>query len=240
MNVSLQNIITLAGLDKDNTTYQEKKEELKINLNNHIKERSKILEAIEELEQKIQTNKLSINKNNTYLQELSAKLEDISSKNAKVKTEKEAKALGLEEDIAKEQITFANEEIKRYEKAIDTTQEDIETYKQQLKEIQEQIATEEKSVEKEIKTIEKDENKVSKNKDKLMNEIDTKALAFYTKIRNWAGDTSVVPVIEQICHGCFIKLNDQSYIDILKNEEITTCTHCGRILYVEKEEPQAE
>ena len=50
---------------------------------------------------------------------MSDKFEEIASKHKIAKNEKEIKALQVEEEIAKEQITFANEEIARHEKIIE-------------------------------------------------------------------------------------------------------------------------
>jgi len=60
-----------------------------------------------------------------------------------------------------------------------------------------------------------------------------KGLTFYQKIRRWAKNTTVVAVEDQACMGCNMHLNDKTYADIIKAEEITTCPHCGRILYVD-------
>ena len=63
-----------------------------------------------------------------------------------------------------------------------------------------------------------------------------KILTFYEKIRKWAGNTTVVPVRKQACYGCFMRINDKTYADAIKGEEIITCPHCGRVLYIETEE----
>ncbi|HHH37742.1 MAG TPA: hypothetical protein ENK77_03905, partial [Epsilonproteobacteria bacterium] len=64
-------------------------------------------------------------------------------------------------------------------------------------------------------------------------------LAFYEKIRIWAGNTAVVAVKKQACYGCYMKLNDKTYADVIRGEEITNCPHCGRILYIERETAEA-
>ena len=40
-----------------------------------------------------------------------------------------------------------------------------------------------------------------------------------------------MPVRKHACYGCFLKINDKTYSDVLRAEEIVTCPHCGRILY---------
>jgi len=239
MNNSLKNIIDLSKLDQQNALHEENKETTKTNLNALIARKNDLLKTIQSINEKTENSNTSINKNGIYLQELDAKLSDISEKTKKIKTEKEAKALSLEEDIAKEQITFANDEIKRFEGIVQDSEGKIKEEEEKLNTLEEEIKEEEEKVAKEIKSIERSAKKIKKEKDELVKNIDEKAILFYNKIRQWAQNTSVVPVIEQVCYGCYIKLNDQAYIDILRQEEITTCPHCGRILYKEEKVSQS-
>jgi predicted nucleic acid-binding Zn-ribbon protein len=36
-----------------------------------------------------------------------------------------------------------------------------------------------------------------------------------------------------------MKINDKSYTEVIKGEEIATCPHCGRILYLESVSEEA-
>ena len=74
--------------------------------------------------------------------------------------------------------------------------------------------------------------KVFDNKEKIVKKIDNKVLIFYEKIRKWAKDTSIVVVKKQACSGCYIRINDMVYSEILKSDDLITCPHCGRILYI--------
>ena len=65
---------------------------------------------------------------------------------------------------------------------------------------------------------------------------DNKILTFYEKIKRWAKDSAVVPVKKQACYGCHMKINDKTYAEVIKAEEIINCPHCGRILYKDNEE----
>lgn len=60
-------------------------------------------------------------------------------------------------------------------------------------------------------------------------------LSFYEKIRKWAGNTSVVKLKKHACYGRFMKINDKTYVSVLKGDIIVTCPHCGRILYADEE-----
>ena len=66
-----------------------------------------------------------------------------------------------------------------------------------------------------------------------------KILTFYQKIRKWAENTTVVPVRKQACYGCFMRVNDKTYASVIKQDDIITCPHCGRILYKELDAVEA-
>jgi hypothetical protein len=178
-------------------------------------------------------------KNNIHLGELKTKLDTIAKKNKDVHNEKELKALQLEEEIAKEQISFANEEIDRF----DTLSKSKEVV---LKELQEKLSVEEEdikeiqvAVDTSIEEINKERNFVYKDRSELLEKFDNKILTFYEKIKRWAKDSAVVPVRKQACYGCYMKINDKTYAEVIKAEEIVNCPHCGRILYKEDEVQEA-
>jgi predicted nucleic acid-binding Zn-ribbon protein len=92
----------------------------------------------------------------------------------------------------------------------------------------------------EVVSVEKAEIEQNKadlfvEREQLSRNIEQKVLAFYEKIRIWAGNTAVVPVKKQACYGCYMRLNDKTYSDVIKADEICNCPHCGRILYIESD-----
>jgi len=111
MNKYLSQLVELVQIDKKIDSYQPKIEQINESLNAQIQKEQELLKAIEENQELLKNNQLTISKNELHLKELADKLSDLSKKSASIKTEKEMKALQLEEEIAKEQIDFANEEI---------------------------------------------------------------------------------------------------------------------------------
>jgi len=168
--------------------------------------------------------------------ELSQKLEDNSKKSSEIKTEREMKSLQLEEEIAKEQVNFANEEIARLEKVVEIKEELIEKLQTEVKEAESKLESVKAEVDTVLTDINNERQKVFVKKDKLVSDMNQKGLSFYQKIRRWAKNTTAVPVKNQACYGCFLTINDKTYADVIKGEEITTCPHCGRILYIEPQE----
>ena len=232
----IEQLIELSNLDKEIDAFEPKIAQIKERLQNVENEKNIVVDAISKLNEEIQECELKKRKNELHLKELSDKLDELAKKSANVKTEKEAKALQLEEEIAKEQINFANEEIARFENICETKTEEKQSLEERLKEIEERVEKTKESVEAELKEVEAERARVFEKKQKLISEIPQKILAFYEKIRRWAGNSAVVPVKKQACMGCFMKINDKTFSKVIKGEEIVTCPHCGRILYLEKEE----
>jgi len=156
-----------------------------------------------------------------------------TQKAKEIKTEKEMKALSLEEDIAKEKMTFANEEIDRLQginetkkSFLDEANESVATLTVTFNEVNKEVSAEKAEIEKSKGTLFVKREELSRN-------LEQKVLAFYEKIRIWAGNTAVVPVKKQACYGCYMKLNDKTYSEVIRGDEICNCPHCGRILYIE-------
>jgi len=189
---------------------------------------------------KSKQNRSKSKKNELHIAELSAKLEENSKKSGDIKTEREMKSLQLEEEIAKEQVTFANEEIDRLEKVIENKQGKIAELQGQMEEIDANLSSVKEEVDAKLATINTQRQKVFEAKEKLVSQMNQKGLSFYQKIRRWAKNTTAVEVKNQACMGCYMVINDKVYAEVIKGEEITTCPHCGRILYIEPSTEAAE
>ena len=239
MNKYLEQLIELSKLDKEIDDYGPRiakvERTLKLSLD---KEKDLKLQA-EAFQADIADAKLKKAKNEAHLAELSAKLKDITKKSALVKTAKEVKALKLEEEISKEQCDFANDEINRLDKIIEMKQTNIEALQEKIAEAVKEAEEIKVSIDSQIQTIEEERKNVYQSKDALVADMSQKILTFYQKIRKWAQNTTVVPVKKQACYGCFMRINDKTYASVLKQDDIITCPHCGRILYKEIEEAKA-
>ncbi len=239
MNKYLQDLIKLSKFDTAISMFEPKIENEKAKLATFVETAASIKASINSIYLEIDDVKSKRTKNNIHLAELKTKLENIAKKNKDINNEKELKALQLEEEIAKEQISFANEEIDR----LDNLTKNKEVT---LKELQEKLAVEEEdikeiqaAVDTTIEEISNQRNVVYQERSELLEKFDNKILTFYEKIKRWAKESAVVPVKKQACYGCYMKINDKTYAEVIKAEEIVNCPHCGRILYKEDEIEEA-
>ena len=236
MNKHLEQLVKLSQFDKDIVGFDPKIK----NEQEKLRAFSKVVNQLEEEEMKlyaiIDDAKNKRIKNDIHLKELSTKFEEIASKHKIAKTEKEVKALQVEEEIAKEQLNFANEEIVRLDLVITAKTEELDGVKEKIKEESVTVTELKDVVDANIQKFEEAKNKVFEDKSKLVADVDSKVLAFYEKIKRWANESAVVPVKKQACYGCHMKLNDRFYSEFLLSNEISTCQHCGRIIYKSNEE----
>jgi predicted nucleic acid-binding Zn-ribbon protein len=233
MNKHLKQLIELSKVDKAVDAFEPQIEEANYKYEAALAKKKSIDSDIDNLTKEIKEEEIKKHKNELHLRELSQKLEDNSRKSSEIKTEREMKSLQLEEEITKEQVTFANEEIHRFEKVIDFKKEQVVAAKKSLEEIDKNLESVKAEVDKKLEVINKQRQEVFLEKEQLLGIMNPKGLAFYQKIRRWAKNSTVVNVEEQACMGCHMILNDKIYADVIRAEEVTTCPHCGRILYME-------
>ena len=179
--------------------------------------------------------KNSISQTDTHIKEFSTKLKDIKKKLSAIKTEKELKALNIEEEVTKEQLQSANDDIARFEKNIEIKSDLLKALNEKLEALEEKFVKISKDYSTKESKLNSEKEKISAKKYALLEKMDKNIISFYEKIKIWAGNSAVAPVKKQACYGCYMKINDKTYMSILKSDDIITCPHCGRILYKEAE-----
>ncbi|MCI4405796.1 MAG: hypothetical protein JHC35_00760 [Sulfuricurvum sp.] len=233
MNKHLEQLIELSQVDKEIDAFEPQIEEANLQYEALMATKNGIANEINTLKQEIKDEQIKKHKNELHLAELSSKLEENAKKSGEVKTEREMKSLQLEEEIAKEQVSFANEEIERLEKLIDHKQSKIDELEAKAAEIDSTLSTVKADVDVKLARIDEERKEVFARKEALVGTMNQKGLSFYQKIRRWAKNTTAVPVRNQACMGCYMAVSDKVYSDVIKGEEITMCPHCGRILFLE-------
>ncbi len=236
MNKHLEQLVKLSGFDKEIVGFEPKIEKEEEKLKVYTEVIDELNSEIEKTYQIIDETKNKRIKNDIHLKELADKLAEIEGKHKLAKTEKEVKALQLEEEIAKEQVSFANEEIARLDSLIETKNGELEELKGKLTQEEETVKELRGAIDANISELENLRGTLYEEKSVLVGTVDPKVLAFYEKIKRWANESAVVPVKKQACYGCHMKLSDRFYSEFSTSDEIMTCPHCGRIIYKDSTE----
>lgn len=233
MNKYLQQVVELSKFDKEIDAFEPRMQSVEKVLRATREALESVNENISSLESDIEDLKMQKSQTNAHIAEFASKIKDVSKKSGAAKTEKEIKALNLEEEIAKEQLEAANEEVARLEKIIDAKSDSKAELESKKAELTASLEKAQAEIASEVEVIEKERAVVYAQKEKLVGEMNQKILTFYEKIRKWAHNSAVVPVKKQACYGCFMQINDKTFASVIRGEDIITCPHCGRILYKE-------
>ena len=231
MNKHLEQLVKLSTFDKEIVGFEPQIKAQNDKLKVFLKTVDELSDKIAKLGNEIEDAKSKRSKNDIHLKDLAEKIKEITAKYDLVKTEKEAKALQLEEEITKEQVAFANNEIVRLDAIVVSKTEHLEELKGQLASEEADVAELRVAIGKNVADLESKRAVIYKEKSELVEQIDGKILSFYEKIKRWAGNSAVVEVKNQACYGCHMKLTNRAYSDFLVTTEIYTCPHCGRIIY---------
>jgi len=233
LNKHLNELINLAQNDQAIDSYTPQLEAADKKVAKVQKKMDTVQTEVDGLTADISNNEAKVKTFEEQLTLLNEQLTSNAKKLKEISTEKEMKALSLEEDIAKEKMTFANEEIERLQ-GINVTKKELQSEaSEKLVTLTADYETVNSEVSASKAEIEKSKGELFVKREELIRDIEQKVLAFYEKIRIWAGNTAVVPVKKQACYGCYMKLNDKTYSEVIRADEICNCPHCGRILYIE-------
>ena len=233
MNKHLEELIELSKLDKSIDDFTPLIETAQKKVARRATKRDNILEKIAELNDVAEKARSSVDSYEEQIKALNEQLTLGVAKEKEVKTEKEMKALQMESELAKEKLGHANAEIERQEAIIEVKEEEVAVAQKELEEATEEYNKVAAEVSEKLESIDEDKAKLFAQRETKTMAIDMKILSFYEKIRIWAKNSAVVPIKKQACYGCYMKLNESTYASIIKSEEIITCPHCGRIVYIE-------
>ena len=79
--------------------------------------------------------------------------------------------------------------------------------------------------------LSKELGELESNRGELASAVDETTRGRYERLLKSKGDSAIVGVNHGVCGGCHMKLPAQVLITSQGQQEIVTCTNCGRILY---------
>jgi len=198
-----------AQIEKEKTLAKEKQEE-----------KVAVQKDIDRKELDLKTNEGAITKFNVQLnsiktnKEYSALISEIGSKKADMSI--------LEDEILD---TMSKLEIAKqgFEKATDNLRNEEESLKDLIH-----------SVDAEVKETDTEIEKIKGEQKKYIDLLDEHSLANYNRLSNIKGGKAIVPVIGNVCGGCFMNIRTQTLNALMGNKDLVFCQSCSRILYLDE------
>ena len=158
-------------------------------------------------------------------------IEKYSLQQFQTKKNEEYKALAHEIEMCKEAIfKLEDQQLELMEQA-ERAQKDVAAATQQTTEAKKtidarlsDIAARETNLKKELADLET-------NREELATAVDESTRSRYDRLLKHKGSNVVVGIQHGVCGGCHMQLSRSTIVTCQAEQEIVTCTNCGRILY---------
>ncbi len=240
MNQDLKNLLRIQEFDRRVAYLEEELQKID-------QKEEKILEVISIKEDQIRSakeEKEEIEKDKAFKEELLndviENLKKLETKLNSATTEKQMQAVNIEIDIAKTNKNVLEEKIVSLEESIEEKEKDIKELEDRYAQLQKTLADHKVKFDARRKEINEEIEKIKAEKESLLDTIKPELLKKYERLNRWTKGTSIVPVKQGACYGCFMKVTPQILATLEETEEIVYCPNCGRMLYKEDKETSSE
>jgi uncharacterized protein len=147
-----------------------------------------------------------------------------------IKKNEEYKALLHEMELLKKQIAIKEERIISLMCEQDEAKATLEADRERIKGELEKIDAECAVIDDELKQLTAERKELEKSRGPKAGKVESGLLVRYERIRK-VRTAAVVPLNDETCGGCFMAVRPQIVNEILANDKIHACQHCGRLLY---------
>lgn len=172
--------------------------------------------------------------------ELKLKTEEENIKKAtahlyQLKTNKEYKAKLNEIESLKGNVSMLEEEILRAMDETSAVEQETNTEKQYVQSIEREFRDRETVLSREIEELNVQMRIFVDKKKALAVHVPKDILALYEDILKNRGGLAVVPVRNNSCGGCYLRVTHQAINEIRMYSELIRCSSCARLLYIEED-----
>lgn len=147
-----------------------------------------------------------------------------------IKKNEEYKALLYEIELLKKQIAVKEERIIALMCEYDESKAAYEADKERIEEERRSIEHECSKIDQELHELSEERKALVRSRPPLAAKVEHALLAKYERIRK-VRMPAAVPLNNDACGGCFMAVRPQIVNEIMANNKMHTCQHCGRILY---------
>jgi len=167
----------------------------------------------------------------SLLEDTGEKIKKLKSRTADIKTNKEYQALLHEiESVEKEQWSTENEILTIMEE-FEATSKQTKSEEAKYKVYKEKIDVLKRKLEQERDVAEKELHVLKQDRAKIAETVDKESYYLYKTLIEACNGLAVTEAKEEICQGCNMNIPPQLFVELKKNEFISTCPQCRRIIY---------
>jgi predicted nucleic acid-binding Zn-ribbon protein len=230
MNADLEKLIELEKVDHEMARLSEEVSALPGRVALIEARLAEHKDEIEKAKTAIKNNEASRRKHEADIQAAQQKIVKYRGQSSSVKTNDEYRALMHEIEFAEKEIRDSEDNILELMVLLESEEKALKAAEAQLK--VEAVEVEKEKAEARTRTAE-DEKLLAEfaaKRSGLRTGVNDSALAHYDRVLR-ARKSVVVEARGQKCMACFVLIRPQTWEEIRTNEQIVTCSNCGRMLF---------
>jgi uncharacterized protein len=148
-----------------------------------------------------------------------------------VKTNKEYQAMQKEIAVAEQEVRSHEDKLLDYMEQAETYAADLKAAETALKAEQAEMAREQKLLDAERVALEQEIARLMATRGDLIKMLSRDALALFERIAHGRKGVAVAEARDGLCTVCHVRLRPQVFNDVRRNDTLTQCESCTRILY---------
>lgn len=164
------------------------------------------------------------------------KLKQNQTRQLRVKTNEEYRAILKENDYLKKSNSAREDEILELMEKLESLSEENKTLKKWLEEQTSHIGRRKEEIEQAIATSLKELERLEVERKEIVGNISVRPLAMYERMFTALHGRAVVAIINGVCQECHLQIPPQQFNDLQRNESLMTCPYCNRIIFWQEHE----
>ena len=148
-----------------------------------------------------------------------------------VKTNKEYQAMQKEMAVAEHEVRAHEDTLLEHMEQAETFAAEFKTAESALKAEQAEVGREQKLLDAERGVLEQELAKLSAARGELVGQLSREALMLFERIAHGRKGVAVAEARDGLCTVCHVRLRPQVFNDVRRNDTLTQCDSCTRILY---------
>lgn len=149
-----------------------------------------------------------------------------------VQNSQEFQAITKEIEQLKKQTTLLEEQAKKSTQEWEAMNQEVETLTGQMTKIQQERDAQAQVVSGQNTQFETEIKSLVGERAKYTNQVESRILTQYDRIRMARGGLGIVPAVGGRCKGCNMMVPPQLYNEVQKGTQVHICPSCNRILFV--------
>ncbi len=188
-------------------------------------------EAVEGIRKSLRHNEVQIHEREAEAEQLREKIRKYREQQFLIKSNEEYRALEHEIEQTEEMIRKTEDDELSLLESAEKLRLEIASHERTLRDTERSVEEDLNMLDERLQAIRTELSELQRERQSLSLKIQPDWLTRYERIMAHVHDVAIVPIENNACGGCHMKLPTQVVHDVHKGLDLVFCTYCGRILY---------